>query len=107
MFPSYQAIFWCIVLKVAQNLNFVDTNDRFSFHPMGILNSFYKVKLSDKYEKALKDMSRNNEYLILGLEDHHFGKLVQQHNTNFHFGNACCYGGYAQILAMAISDAVA
>ena len=35
---------------------------------MGIFHTLYTVKLSDKYENALKDMCWNDAYLILDLE---------------------------------------
>ena len=56
---------------MSHNPNFVNTRDKFSFHPVIVFHALYTVKLSDKYEKLLKEMCWNDAYLIIGLEDQH------------------------------------
>ena len=45
---------------------------------MGVFHALYTMKLSDRYEKVLKEMYWNDAYLILGLED----KYVGNYNNN-------------------------
>ena len=36
---------------------------------MGVFHALYTLQLSDKHVKALKDMSLNGVYIIIGMED--------------------------------------
>ena len=44
-------------------------NDKYYFHILGTLHTLYNVQLSYKYENVLKDMSWNDAYQIIGMED--------------------------------------
>ena len=40
---------------------------------MGVFHALYTVKISDRYENALKDMRWNDTYLVFGMEDQYVG----------------------------------
>ena len=46
---------------------------KFSFNLVGVFHEIYIIQLSGRYENVLKEMRRNNDYLILGLEAQYVG----------------------------------
>ena len=44
--------------------------ERNTFRIFVVFHALYTVQIRDKYENVLKEMSWNDAYLVLGLEDH-------------------------------------